>query len=405
MKIDISLDNTDSNVVLVTVECSDSKHWGHDATLTLTAHAEVRDGRAIHDQAYVLTRRLVMGPEPQKISIPRHEMSVPTEKSYTRRLFRGPKASGTLVLNENDLPPHEYCVYTYKGLHLDVNLHAQLQVNKFVVFDTPVTCDFSHPLAGSGPPAGSAHLVKPKDIFLFWDNWLAVPFHNRVALLLLAAAMAVIGVLNTGIGIHDTIVPERKAILYSSRDSDDSPLEMVLTVNAFIAGAIWLAMRGHLRKYMTFTANARPVIQRDSKVRVGDLFRGRSRVPLHNSVLRIVACNMEKGQYKRGSGSSERTVTFCEPVRAVVLYEKRVGKIPARHRVEDYFREDVSFTPAFEMLCPPNKVSATHGVEIYWGILLLNSRYVDQEIVGSLAGLNTEDFFTHALEARSKDAP
>ena len=55
--------------------------------------------------------------------------------------------------------------------------------------------------------------------------------------------------------------------------------------------------------------------------------RGLPRVDRHDITVRVVACTLEKGCYTRGSGSNERTVSFSEPVRAVVLYEKELPSV------------------------------------------------------------------------------
>jgi hypothetical protein len=109
---------------------------------------------------------------------------------------------------------------------------------------------------------------------------------------------------------------------------------------------------------------------------------------------------MEKGQYKRRSGSNTRTVSFSEPVRAIVLFEKRVAEIAARAPVEAAFPDTFCFAPVFESLYPPNMVSKTHGVDLHWEIQLLHDEFVDQEIVGSLAGLNKEAFTLVESESR-----
>ena len=71
-----------------------------------------------------------------------------------------------------------------------------------------------------------------------------------------------------------------------------------------------------------FKAKIRKV-SRESTVNVSKLITGQSRIDLIDSVLRVVACNMEKGQYVRGYGSNRRTISFSHPNRAVLLYSKR----------------------------------------------------------------------------------
>jgi len=214
---------------------------------------------------------------------------------------------------------------------------------------------------------------------------------------LLVVGLVVI-VVNMLIGVHDQFSPEHATYFYSHFDSDgdgSSPLVKALGGCGAIGAAIWFAIRRQLRKYMTF--GLKPIsksVTRQSEHAVSDLFYGVSRTDLKDVTLRIVACNMEKGQYVRGSGSNRRTVSFSTPVRGVLLYSKKVTLIPKNHSVENHFRDSMSFEPMFKVLYPPNEVSESHGLFIYWEIQLIHNDFVDQEVAGKTANFRREDFFT-----------
>lgn len=374
MKIDVEFDTkSDPAAVVAIVTCHDHGLIGHDATLTLTAKAEVHDSRPVHSEKKVLSQSFKVSLKPERISIPRHKLPA----------------------------------YTYRGKHLDVELHAKLKVDDGLIFDTTLKEEVSLELARTRrAPSGDGcakHLIEPKDAFNFWANWRAIPGTNKIAALGLAATLAVVGTVNSWIGYHDEFSPDGQTYIYSHRDSDgdsQSPMVNSSYLTGGAAVAVWFALRRQLRKYMTFKAHGTPTVDRSTPVCVGELFRGRSRVPLHNIVLRVVACNMEKGQYTRGSGSKRRTVSFTEPVRGVVLFEKRVAEIAAHAAVEKSFPETFCFEPMFDVLYPPNKVSDSHGVGVYWEIQLLHDQYVDQEIVGSLSKLQVDEFYD--VEAESQ---
>ena len=109
--------------------------------------------------------------------------------------------------------------------------------------------------------------------------------------------------------------------------------------------------------------------------------------------LRVVACNMEMGQYIRGSGTSRRTVSFEEPVRPIILYSERVGHIPARQEIGNYFPEEVDFGPMFKALYPPLEISKTHGLAVYWEVQLLHDEFIDHELKGPADSIKVTDFF------------
>jgi hypothetical protein len=378
-KLQLAVDGrSDPDSILVTVDCADNSLMGHDAKLTITAEATVLDSRPVNSKKKLFTKEFRLTSTSQSIAIPRKDLHV----------------------------------YTYRGKEINIDLEAELRIDDGVLFDTKVNQE----IVIEGPPRKSSsscakHLVEPKDKYRFWANWRAIPLPAKIMTLGLAAVAAVVGAVNTTVGVHDQFSPEGQTYFYSHRDSDgdgQSPLVNSGALTGGAAVAIWVAMRRQLRKYMTFKVK-KPLgrIDRRTEMSAGELFHGRSRVPLHDIALRIVACNMEKGQYTRGSGSNQRTVSFKEPVRGVVLFEKRVAEIPRGDDVEKHFPETFSFAPLFDELCPPNTVSSTHGVEVYWEIQLVHETFVDQEIVGSASGVAREEFFAfdQPQAATIADAP
>ena len=96
----------------------------------------------------------------------------------------------------------------------------------------------------------------------------------------------------------------------------------------------------------------------------------------------------------RGSGSTRRKVSFSHPLQGVLLYEKSVSLIPAKQLVENYFQGTVDFAPMFDALYPPNVISDTHGLYVYWEIQLLLDKLVDQELKGPIDKMAIADFFS-----------
>ena len=241
-------------------------------------------------------------------------------------------------------------------------------------------------------------LIEPKDIFSFSKNLIAIPTHNKIATLGLLIVSLVVIVVNMLVGVHDQFSPEHATYFCSYVDSDgegSSSLVKALGGCGAIGAAIWFAIRRQLRKYMTF--KLKPItgsVNRQSEHAISELFYGVSRTDLEDVTLRIVACNMEKGKYVRGSGSNQRTVSFSTPVRGVLLYSKKVTLIPKNQPVENYFRDSISFEPMFMALYPPSEVSESHGLFIFWEIQLIHDDFVDQELEGNTAHFRREDFFT-----------
>ena len=134
-------------------------------------------------------------------------------------------------------------------------------------------------------------------------------------------------------------------------------------------------------------------VNRDSAVNVGQLIAGSSRVDLHDATLRVVACNLEKGQYVRGSGSNQRTVSFKHPTRAVLLYSKRIPMITKGTPIDSYFNQEFSFEPMFKSLYPRQMVSSEHGLDLAWEVQLIVDDFVDQELHGDPDAFVQEEFY------------
>ncbi|MEO2023894.1 MAG: hypothetical protein ABGX05_18875 [Pirellulaceae bacterium] len=354
----------DQKVVEVQIEILSEDSMGRDATFELRRRVRVKDSRPVHDS-----------------------------NTLYRHSFRTTDRSLTFTF-----PISKFTGFSYDGSQIDIEYQGALKIDDGIFFDTKVSREFTHQLIRKPKVSGNTEkLVEPKDRFNLFTNLRAIPIKNQVATLgLIVAGLIVIGV-NTIIGVHDQMSPESQVFLYSHRDSDgdsSSPLGKSLAGSGAAGAAIWFAMRRNLRKYMKFKLHRLPLrIDRASSLPIKQLVHGRSRVDLENVTLRVVACNLEKGQYMRGSGSDLRTVSFSEPVQGVLLYTHQVDKIPAAQPVENFFPGEVKFKRMFDRLYPPDRISGTHGLFVYWEVQLLVDKLVDQELVASTDPLVKEDFY------------
>lgn len=323
-------------------------------------------------------------------SSPVHEEKVVYQKKFT---IRADKLTRDIVI-----PAKHLSRYTYKGNKISILLHCKLKVDDGLLFDTKLTESLDLPL-GKSPRVdnNSSAIIEPKDMFSFFANLKAIPAHNQLMTLGLAVIGGIIVVVNAIVGIHDQFVPDSMTWLYShSSNSDDAgPLEMALGGSGLLGAGIWYALKNQLRKYMKFhlSKNLPNRLKPGVKYPVGKFFYGKSRVPLKNVTLRIVASNMECGQYQRRQGSTTRTVSFREPVRGVILFEKTAELIPANTTVSRYFQQEVfSFDEMFNVLYPPNMVSKTHGLDVHWEVQLLHPEFVDHELEGVKGRFSFDDF-------------
>ena len=344
------------------VEVDDPKLLGREAELTLTLRVQVLDSRPVHG---------------------------------SRELFR---TSFTLdrPRMEIGLPPEAVRCFTYEGSEIRLCVDAELKVDDSLFFDTKESEEQA--LAIPDKPAlrtDAKELIEPADAFDFLANFEAIPVKSRGIVAVLAVIAFFLIAANTLLGVHDQLSPDGQIYFYSHRDGDgdsQSPLFNSL-VGSGVAGAlVWAAMRRQLRKYMRFSLSFHGPLRRDTVVPASRLVAGLARCDLNDVTVRVVAANREKGQYRRGSGSNVRTVSFSKPVRAVKLYERRIRNLPAHVPIETRLEGDVRFEPMFAALYPPLETDAHHGMEVVWEVQLLHPDFVDQELQGETESLLYEDF-------------
>ena len=364
IEMELFRDETDSAAPIVCrVHVRDSELVGHDAEFSLVAKVEVMRRGGID--------------------------SSKTLHSQTFRVESG--ATDFLI------PAGKLRFYSYEGKHVELRLLTRVRVDDGFVFDTTVSEEQLIRIGGKPRlNTDAGEIIEPGDAFRFFANLKAIPPQNQIVTLALAVVGGLVMLVNAIIGAHDQFAPEAATWLYSHYDSDgdaNSPLFMALAGSGMLGAGVWFLMRRQLRKYMQFRLAEPPApIERGVDYRVSELIAGRARVPLEDVTLRIVACNMECGQYEERRGTDTVTVSFKEPVRGVVLYEKTVGRIPARTPIGDYFNDRLRFDPMFAALYPPAMLGSKHGVDVRWEVQLLHTEFVDQELVGPTEALAYKDF-------------
>lgn len=287
--------------------------------------------------------------------------------------------------------------FTYRGKAISIRIAIRLAIDDGMIYDTKI--DESIELAIGSKPSVSDNaqgLVEPDDAFSFATNFKAIPHVNRAITIALVLVGGIVITVNSLIAWHDENAARGTAFIYSKYDSDGkkrSPLLESLVGSGTAGVMVAAAIKTQLRKYMRFDLKKRPgTIRFGDRIPVRDLVTGRSRIELKDIVVRIVACNFEKGQYTRGSGSQQRTVSFSQPVRAVVLYEKKIASVPPKKAIENELDGEIDFSPMFQALYPPQNVSSTHGLTVHWEMQLIHDELVDQEVVCPSEVFEWEDF-------------
>ena len=346
---DLPEQDSDHCTARITLE---PKSIDKDATLSVVCEVDVKDSRAVNDSRVLFTKS-----------------------------FRTTSAH-----MEVEMPARFDRAYSYAGQQIDVVIKVKLVVNDALIFDSKAE-DVMPKQALQKPTITrtAKELADPKDAFSLARSFGAIsPTAKIKAAVLLVAGLALISVMMVaGIRLQST----------SSGDEEgDGPLGSAIAGSLATGAGIWYLLRKQLRSYMTLEQHPNMRIDKDRFYTVGDLVRGQARIPLSNARLRVVGYNMEKGQYKRGSGTQTRTISFSNPVNGVMLYDETVDHIPARTQIADSFPGHLAFDDMFRQLYPPQLVGSKHGLATHWEVQVILDDLLDQEVIGDNRSLRYEDF-------------
>lgn len=354
------------------ISIEDQSLFGKKATVSVKREVFVKDSRPVHETVDLNTFTFTVSAS-QIFSVPAAIMK---------------KASGS---------------FPYSGSKIKIQTFAEVKITTALFFNSTTKFSLSNNISGELPKRAKVknnakQLIDPKDSFHFFKNLSSIPTENKIATILLLLFGGALIIFNLIIGYHDQMAPEHMTWLYSHYDSDgdkSSPIIKALTGCGTIAAIVWVAMIKQLQKYMAFHFRSRiSKVNRESTINIGKLVTGRSRVDLIDPVLRVVACNMEKGKYVRGYGSNRRTVSFSHPNRAVLLYSRKIPIIPKGAPIHNYFNEEFSFKPMFQALYPRQMISQSHGLDLVWEVQLIVGDLVDQELIGNRGVFIQKEFYS-----------
>ena len=359
----------------VQVSFESSKLIGKQGTFSITRKCTVKDKRPVHKEIKLFSESFTASSSGRLFIIPANRLRS--------------TAGG----------------YPYDGAKVKIETRAEVSFRQFLAFSSKYHASICSALPDPLPHRAKVknnaqQLIDPKDAFNFFKNFAALSPSDQISTVLRIVIGFSIAGANAFVGYHDQMSPEQWTWFYSHVDSDgdsQSPLLNALGISFGVLVLSWLGVKKELRKYMSLhfkLSFKRVKINRESEVLVGDMVTGVSRVNLYDATLRVVACNMECGQYVRGSGSNRRTISFRNPNRAVLLFSKKIPMIEKGRSVDSYFPESLSFKPMFQALYPPQMVGEVHGLDLVWEVQLLVDDFIDQELIGNNLRLEKKDFYS-----------
>lgn len=347
MRTDIS-----NNKLQLNIEVLDRELMWKEATIQLIFTTKVQDSRPVNSKKVLHTESFIL------------------ESPYQTK--------------EIDLTKHKS--YTYKWQKISMDLSCKVIINDSIFFDTKISEKIERNINTKPKVSNNAkRIIQPKDLFDFFKNLQAIPHKNKIQVFWLAIIWWIIMAVNALIWIHDQFVSESQTFLYSHTDSDwdsSSPLGNSLAASWVLWAWVWFLMKKQLRKYMSFAFRKFDFpTGKDAQIKIKELLTWKPLVDLQDTTLRIVAANIEKGQYVRGSWTKRRTVSFSNPVRWVVLYEEKIWLLPQKENISQFLKWEFSFEEMYHTLYPEQKTWSSHGVWVHWEVQLIHNTFIDQELI------------------------
>ena len=310
----------------------------------------------------------------------------------SEEVFRKIIAVRKAGLNIIRLPLNKIKAYTYEGHDISMTTEVQLTMHKGM-FSFLKKNKRSIELGFFKAPRSTAKagvMLNPKDKFNIIKNISVLSKYNQIYFFKVCIFAVVVIGLNTLLGWHDQSAEVGSTYFYSHYNSDNekqSPFISALRFNAILLAAFGIWLKMILQRYMTFRLVGKlGQVSLGKRYSLRRLLQGKSRVDLEACELRVVACNIEFGQYTTGSGKDRKTVSFSTAVKCVSIYKKYLNHIPKERELNQYLNDEISFDKVYQDLAPTCKTSSKHGVALHWEVQLLHPELVDQQAVGSSDG-------------------
>ncbi len=338
------------NYFTVVLKITDPKMMGKKAEFKLDLASDVHDSRAVNDAKNLYVHNFT-------VDRTEYQLKIPTDS---------------------------FDCFTYKGTHASIVLRANLKVDDaWILKDSEVSRTAQLRLVdtrtGGGGDASAE--IDPFDNVKFSKNFHALTRKRKIGFISFSVICLIL-LLGGSFMLAELFWDEKGMALFY----------VAIYGVAFCILWVWFKNK-QFKSYLNVALLPTPIITQNTRLQISRIISGKSQVDLENMTLRVVACNMEKGQYVRGSGTNRRTVSFQEPVRPIILYSERAGHIPARQEIGDHFPEEVDFGPMFKALYPPMEISETHGLAVYWEVQLLHDEFIDHELKGPTDSIKVTDFF------------
>lgn len=297
-----------------------------------------------------------------------------------------------------DVPASAIPNFGYRGSKIDIACQAEVVVDDAVFFDSKerqeVHLKYLNPNKDRLVANPSAEM-SPRDEINFFRNFAVIALKQKLAWIgaFITFILGMVG--NFVLALFDTFVAAQP-ILYS-KDVDFGLFGA--GIGAFIGGRAFAAVQKRiLRSYkIARLAVNPPEIVKGGSYRMSDFLAAKSAANLQNVTLRLIAANLECGQYWRGSGTNRSKVTFSQPTRAVILFEKTTAMILKRASIETYFDEAFDFDSAFDCLRPDNMISQTHGLKFTAVIQIMVGDLADTQLELPVRLWKRSDFADHQV--------
>ena len=204
------------------------------------------------------------------------------------------------------IPTDTLNCYTYRGRQVSIAIRANLKVDDaWILKDSEVCQKVQLKLVDRRQAThGNAQTeIDPFDVVHFGENFSALSPESKFLFVMMSLFCGVVAINGT-------------LLLWDKCRENDETIVAIFLIGIFLFAlcCLWRWLKEIIfSSYMSVSLRQLPKIDWDTTLTIPQLITGVSRVDLKNLTVRVVACNMEKGQYVRGSGTNQRTVSFENP--------------------------------------------------------------------------------------------
>ena len=157
-------------------------------------------------------------------------------------------------------------------------------------------------------------------------------------------------------------------------------------------------IKSNLKTYMSFyLKNENICFEKDKEYFLRNILEWKTKIPLKDIELKIVACNIEKWMYTSWSWKNKRIIKINE------YFSEKISYIPKWSNISEYISWSIYLNAIYEKLLPELMIGDSHWVWLHFEIQLIDDNLVDQELTIASKYFDKKYFLLYQSSSHNKD--